>query len=43
MKLKKWVCSKCGHVWIPRKEAKPFTCPSCQNPRYIKEYKEVSP
>jgi DNA-directed RNA polymerase subunit RPC12/RpoP len=31
VKLKTYKCKRCGHVWIPRKEEKPKSCPSCKN------------
>ncbi len=27
-----WKCERCGHVWMPRDEAKPKVCPKCKSP-----------
>lgn len=48
--MKKCVCTKCGHSWMPRVEGLPLQCPQCHNPKWwakrtkegvIKEIKNV--
>ena len=34
MKLPKWNCLRCGHTWIPRRDARPIVCPKCKSPYY---------
>jgi rubrerythrin len=33
-KLKRFVCKRCDHKWIPRKEKAPKVCPGCNNAYY---------
>lgn len=37
MKLLKLKCKRCEHIWIPRKEKKPLTCPKCRSPYWDNE------
>lgn len=46
MKLFKYHCVRCGHIWTPRKESKPVVCPNraCHSPYWQipkQEKKEV--
>ena len=40
IRITKFKCQKCGHIWIPRKEEKPTICPKCKSWKYIVEVKE---
>jgi len=42
MKLKKFECKRCGHVWIPRREKLSVTCPKCRSPYWNKERRIVN-
>ena len=43
MELPKLICSRCGHVWIPRIPRKPKQCPKCHSPYWrIQKWKGVS-
>ncbi len=37
-----WRCERCGHEWIPRKEAEPTVCPKCKNPYWNRPRKNKS-
>ena len=32
VKIDGWECSRCGHVWVSREDAKPRVCPRCKSP-----------
>ena len=34
MKLPRFKCLKCGHIWIPRREGTPRICPKCKSIRW---------
>lgn len=36
-KYKKWICKKCGHVWVNRKPKPPSVCPKCKVYTWNKE------
>lgn len=36
VKIKKYICSRCGHKWIPREDKKPVICPKCKSPYWDK-------
>lgn len=29
-------CTRCGHVWVARKQSLPKVCPKCKNPNWNK-------
>lgn len=47
--MKKFICTRCGHIWLPRKEdangnpLPPVCCPACKSPywRINRKEKEV--
>ncbi len=41
IKLPHLKCLRCGHSWIPRKEANPDVCPKCHSPYWMKQPKGV--
>ncbi len=34
--LPRYTCTRCKHVWIPRREHRPFRCPGCNSPYWFK-------
>lgn len=42
IKLHKFKCNRCGHVWIPRKENEPERCPKCNSPYWNKKRKRLN-
>ena len=34
--ITKYICQRCNHKWIPRKEGKPVACPKCHSPYWNK-------
>lgn len=30
--MPRYTCTRCGHVWIPRADARPQTCAHCRSP-----------
>ena len=37
MRLPKYKCIRCKHIWVPRKEAEPIICPKCKSPYWNKK------
>jgi rubrerythrin len=37
IKLKGYVCERCGHKWVPRSQEKPTVCPNCKSPYWDKQ------
>ncbi len=31
VKIDGWECTRCGHVWVSREDAKPKVCPRCKS------------
>ena len=34
--LNEYVCERCNHDWIPRREETPIICPKCKSPYWNK-------
>jgi len=47
VEVKAYKCSRCGHVWLPRKDWEgelPAVCPKCKSPYWNRpKKKEVEP
>jgi len=43
VEVKACKCSRCGHIWLPRKSIEdelPEVCPKCKSPYWNREVKE---
>jgi len=34
MQINEQKCTKCGHIWLPRKEGRPVQCPFCKSVKW---------
>jgi rubrerythrin len=39
IKVKGYICERCGHQWIPKGNEEPRVCPKCKSPYWNKPRK----